>query len=233
MYFLAQPIALISLDIENWDCKVYHVGGGGIMDGKVSVTMKSLKRNGIGAKYFETSMEAVDYLMSAIPDDASVGIGGSVTVSSIGIIDRLKERGNKVLFHWLAKSGEETTRIRREAMNADVYMASTNALTMDGKLINIDGTGNRTAAMFFGPPKVYIVCGVNKIAEDEEAGIERIRHNAWKNAERLKLNTPCVKAHDCVDCSVPGRMCNVKVVINKKPGLTDIEVVIINENLGY
>lgn len=203
------------------------------MDEKVSTTIKSLNRNGIGAKYFETSQEAVDYLMSAIPSDASVGIGGSITVNSIGVVDRLKERGNRVLFHWLAKSGEEAARIRREAMMADVYMASTNALTMDGKLINIDGTGNRAAGMFFGPPKVYIVCGVNKIAKDEEAGVERIRHNAWKNAERLKLGTPCIKVHGCVDCSVPNRMCNVKVVINRKPGLTDIEVVIINENLGY
>lgn len=219
--------------MEKCGFKEYHIDGGGIMDEKVSATIKSLNRNGIGAKYFETSGDAVDYLMSQIPSNASVGIGGSVTVNSIGIIDRLFERGNRVLFHWLAKSPEEASRIRREAMTADVYMASCNALTMDGKLINIDGTGNRAAGMFFGPPKVYIVCGVNKIAEDEEAGVRRIRKNAWKNAERLKLNTPCIKIHDCVDCKVSDRMCNVKVVINRKPSSTDIEVVIINEELGY
>lgn len=195
-------------------------------------TMNALNRNGIKSKYFESQNDAVEYLVSVIPKEASVGIGGSVTVNSIGVIDRLKAKGTKVLFHWLAKSPEESKKIRREALKADIYMTSTNALTMDGKLVNIDGAGNRVAGMFFGPPKVYIVCGVNKIVENVDKAFERIDNNAYKNAERLKLNTPCVKTKKCVDCSVPDRMCNVTVIINKKPNMTDIEVVIINEELG-
>jgi hypothetical protein len=109
------------------------------MDDRVLKTMESLKQNGIGARFFDTSSEAVEYLLSAIPADASVGIGGSVTVNSIGIVDRLKEKRNKVLFHWLDKNPEDVQKTRRNAMNADVYMASTNALTMDGKLVNTDG----------------------------------------------------------------------------------------------
>lgn len=203
------------------------------MDDKVLKTMKSLNQNGMEAKYFETQDDAVNYLLSAIPKDASIGIGGSMTVSSISIIDKLKDRGNTVLFHWLAKSPEESLKLRRDAFNADIYLTSTNALTMDGKLINIDGIGNRAAGMFFGPRRVYIVCGVNKITKDVNDGLARIENNAYKNAERLKLSTPCVKAKKCVDCSAVDRMCNITVIINKKPSLTDIEVVIINENLGF
>lgn len=203
------------------------------MDDKVLKTMNSLRQNGLGSSFFETPAEAVEYLMSVIPEGVSVGIGGSVTVNSIGIVDRLKERGNKVLFHWLDKTAEEVNKTRRAAMNADIYMASTNALTMDGKLVNTDGTGNRVAGMFYGPKKVYIVCGVNKIVENVDSGLERIENYAHLNAERLKLDTPCVKAKKCVDCRVPSRMCNITVIIKRKPSLTDIEVVIINQSLGY
>jgi Uncharacterised ACR, YkgG family COG1556. len=203
------------------------------MESKVSKTIESLKKNGMEGKYFETSKEAVEYILSQVPGEASVGIGGSMTVNSIGIVDKLKERGNTVFFHWLVKDKAESTKARRQAFGADVYMCSSNALTMDGKLINIDATGNRVAGMFYGPPKVYVICGVNKIAEDVDRGFERIRENAYKNAERLKLNTPCVKTKHCTDCSAPDRMCNVKVIIDRKPSLTDIEVIIINEELGF
>lgn len=203
------------------------------MDDKVLKTMESLKQNGMGAKCFDTSDEAVDYLLSVIPGDASVGIGGSMTVSSIGIVDRLRERGNRVLFHWLDKTPEEVKKTRRDALNADIYMSSTNALTMDGKLINTDGVGNRVASMFFGPQKVYIVCGINKIVENVDQGLERVKEAAYLNAKRLKLDTPCIKAGKCVDCKTPQRICNVTVIINSKPSTTDIEVLIINQNLGY
>jgi hypothetical protein len=203
------------------------------MNGNVLKTMESLERNGMGSVFFNTAHEAVDYLMSAIPENSSVGIGGSVTVNSIGIVERLKKRGNEVLFHWLASSPAESMKIRHKALSADIYLAGTNALTMDGKLVNIDGMGNRVAGMFFGPPKVYIICGINKIVENVDMGLERIGDNAYLNAERLKLNTPCIKAKKCVKCSVPDRMCNITVIINKKPMAADIEVVIIGEKLGY
>lgn len=203
------------------------------MDEKVLITLESLKKNHFETNFFETSKEAVDYLLAAIPPSASVGIGGSVTVNSIGIIDRLKERGNEVLFHWLAGSREEGNEIRRKALRADVYMTSTNALTMDGKLVNIDGVGNRVAGMFYGPEKVYIVCGVNKITENVDKALERIKSIVHLNCARLNMDTPCVKAKKCVDCKVPQRACRITTIIDWKPMLTDIEVVVINENLGF
>ena len=204
------------------------------MDEKVLKTINSLKQNKIGANYFETSREAVDYLLSSIPDHASIGIGGSMTIRSIGIIDRLKDRGNEILFHWLAENFEEGNKIRKKALDADVYMSSTNALTMDGKLVNIDGIGNRVAGMFYGPKRVFIVCGINKIVENVDEGIKRIKSVAVPlNCERLHYNTPCVKTMQCVNCKVPQRACSITTIIDWKPMLTEIEVVIINENLGY
>lgn len=203
------------------------------MDEKVLKTMESLKRNHLGAKYFETSKEAVDYLLSSIPQDASIGVGGSMTIKTIGIVDRLIDRGNDVMFHWLADTPEEGHKIRRKALGADIYMASTNALTMDGKLVNIDGIGNRVAGMFFGPPRVYIVCGTNKIVENVDKALERVKSIVHINCARLNYDTPCVKVKKCVDCKVPQRACSITTIIDWKPMLTDIEVVIINENLGY
>lgn len=204
------------------------------MDEKLIRTINSLEKNRISAKYFETSKEAVDYLLSTITEDESVGIGGSMTVNSIGVIDRLKDRGNEVLFHWLAGNFEEGNEIRKKALDADVYMTSTNALTMDGKLINIDGIGNRVAGMFYGPKRVFIVCGVNKIVENVDKGLERIKSIAAPlNCERLHFDTPCAKTKRCGNCKSPQRACSITTIIEWKPMLTDIEVVIINENLGF
>ena len=132
----------------------------------------------------------------------------------------------------MAGSREEGIEIRRKSLGADVYMSSTNALTMDGKLVNIDGIGNRVAGMFFGPQKVYIICGVNKIAENVDKALERVKSIVHLNSERLGYDTPCIKVKKCVDCKVPQRACSITTIIDWKPMLTDIEVVIINESLG-
>lgn len=204
------------------------------MEERVLKTINSLNQNKIGAKYFETSVKAVDYLLSAVPDGASVGIGGSMTINNIGIIEKLKGRGNEVLFHWLAENFEEGNKVRKKALQADIYMSGTNALTMDGKLVNIDGIGNRVAGMFYGPSRVFIVCGVNKIVENVDKGLERIKNIATPiNCRRLNYNTPCAKTNKCADCKSPQRACSITTIIEWKPMLTDIEVVIINEDLGY
>ncbi|KPU44215.1 hypothetical protein OXPF_23830 [Oxobacter pfennigii] len=203
------------------------------MDNKVLKTIESLEKNKFSAKYFETSNEAVDYLLSKIPSDASVGIGGSMTVKSLLIPEKLKDRGNKVLFHWLASGTGEMNSIRKEALNADFYLSSTNALTMEGKLVNIDGAGNRVAGMFSGPKNVFIVCGVNKITENTDDALKRVKSIVHLNTKRLNLNTPCARTEECHDCKVSQRICNITAIIDYKPSLTDIEVIIINEDLGF
>jgi NAD-dependent dihydropyrimidine dehydrogenase PreA subunit len=203
------------------------------MNESVKNTIESLTNNGMKATYFEDSNSAVNYLMKSINNDATVGIGGSMTVKSLGIPEKLIDRGNKVFFHWLEGTPEGMDEARKNAAHADVYLTSTNALTEEGQLVNTDGVGNRVTSMVFGPKKVFVICGVNKITKYLDAGLQRIKENAYKNARRLKLNTPCAVNEKCIDCRSPQRMCNVTTIINRKPTLTDLEVILIGEELGF
>ncbi|MGB7605094.1 MAG: lactate utilization protein [Lutisporaceae bacterium] len=203
------------------------------MDRIVSNTLEALKKNNFDAEYFESSKAAIDAILKEIDIKESVGIGGSMTVKTLELDKRLKERGNVVHWHWLESTSEGMDSARENAAKADVYLTSTNALTQDGKLINIDGTGNRVAAMIYGPKRTIIICGINKIVENLDTAFERIEKNTYKNARRLNLKTPCAINENCIDCNSPQRMCNVTTIINKKPGKRPIKVIIINEELGF
>lgn len=203
------------------------------MDKIVSNTLEALKKNNFDAEYFESSKAAIDAILKEIDIKESVGIGGSMTVKTLELDKRLKERGNVVHWHWLEPISEGMDSARENAAKADVYLTSTNALTQDGKLINTDGTGNRVAAMIYGPKRTIIICGINKIVENLDTAFERIEKNAYKNARRLNLKTPCAINENCIDCNSPQRMCNVTTIINKKPGNRPIKVIIINEELGF
>jgi hypothetical protein len=203
------------------------------MDIAIEKTLNSLKKNKIKAEYFENSAQAVESLLAEIEADKSVGIGGSVTVNSLGIPQKLIERGNKVFFHWLEATAENKEKARQNAKNADIYLSSTNALTENGELVNIDGTGNRVAAMVYGPRRVYIICGKNKVTKDLDAAFKYIKANTYKNARRLNLKTPCAATGECNNCSSPDRMCNVTTIIERKPANTDLKVIIIGEELGF
>jgi hypothetical protein len=203
------------------------------MEQLIKDTIESLKKNNFNVKYFESSKEAVQEILMEINPHDIVGIGGSMTVKDLQLDVLLKQRGNTVHWHWLETNPEDASKARQSAATSDVYLTSTNALTQDGKIVNTDGVGNRVAAMFYGPKKTIIVCGTNKIAENLDAALERIENNAYKNARRLKLNTPCAINESCSDCSSPQRMCNVTTIIRKKPMQKDITIVLINEELGF
>lgn len=203
------------------------------MNQKIENTLKALMKNGFKARYFEDSKSAAKTLLEEISVTDKVGIGGSMTIKELGLPDALLQRGNTVYFHWLETTPEGMDNARRNASTADVYLTSTNALTEKGQLVNIDGTGNRVSAMVFGPKKVYVVCGINKLVDDVDGAIKRIKDNAYKNARRLNLKTPCAITEKCNDCDSPQRMCNVTTIIEKKPNKIDIEVMIIGESLGY
>lgn len=202
------------------------------MDKKILDTLESLKMNGFEGEYFETRDEAIEKLVDEISQDKSVAIGGSVTIQDLGLYEILKEKGNEVFWHWKpAESGKQELKMARRA---DVYLSSTNALTMDGKLVNIDGTGNRVSSMFYGHERVYIIAGKNKICKDYEDASNRIKNIAApKNAKRLNKNTPCVHTGKCNDCDSPDRICKAEVILHKNPDNTDIIVYIINDDLGY
>lgn len=203
------------------------------MNDIIKNTMQALKKNNMEVKYFENTEPLVDSLLDEIGRDSVVGIGGSMTIQGIGIAEKLIERGNRVEWHWLEKTAEGKYEARKKQMQSDVYLTSTNALTEAGQLINVDGTGNRVASMIYGPKKVIVICGVNKIVPNLEAAMKRVKKAAALNAERLKLKTPCGVNGECIDCSSPQRICNVTTIIEKRPTETEMTVMIVNENLGY
>lgn len=196
---------------------------------------ENLKKRGFGAFWCNTIEEARNRLLGIIPRNAKVGIGGSVTIRELGIIEELEVRGNLVIHHWKAGfTPDEDFQIRREELTADVFLSSTNAITIDGVMVNTDGIGNRVAGMIFGPKHVILVIGINKIVKDIEDALWRIKNVATPmNAHRLGLNTPCAKAGYCMNCSGNISICRVTTIIEYKPSKTDFTVVLVNEKLGY
>ena len=191
---------------------------------------KRLNKNNFNVKIFDNTAEAKKELLSEIKIEDSVGIGGSITIENLNIYEELKERGNNVFWHW-KKDVENPI---KKARDADIYLTSTNALTMDGKFVNMDGNGNRVSSMFYGHSDVFIIVGKNKICDDYKAARNRIDNIAApKNAKRLNLNTPCVHTGKCIDCDSEDRICKIETIIHKNPGQTNIHIYLINEGLGY
>lgn len=197
--------------------------------------VQSLKKNFFDAIYFPNREEAVRHVLGFIVPGATVGIGGSMTLSEMNIPNLARDKGALVLNHNLPElSLEEKMNIRRKQLVCDVFLSSTNALTLDGYLVNIDGVGNRVAAITFGPKKVVIVAGVNKISKDVHAAFERIQLAAAPpNNKRLDYPNPCVTTGSCVNCQGETRICRIYSILKKKPMLTDITVVVVGEALGY
>ena len=186
---------------------------------------QNLEARGFRVSVFATAAEAADYLDSAI-DNTSVGFGGSVTLEQMGLYERL-ERHDRVNWHW--RPTVDGADARQAAMTAEHYITSVNGLAETGELINIDGTGNRVAS------KVWFVVGRNKLAPTYEEALWRARNIAApKNAQRLGRKTPCaVKADHCYDCKSPERICRGLVVLWEAIGSMEMEVVLVDEALGY
>jgi hypothetical protein len=170
-----------------------------------------------------------------IPDNATVGCGDSVTLEQTGVFDFLR-KGN---YHFLDKYKQGLTRAEKDELyiknfSADTFITGTNAITMDGKLFNIDGNGSRVAPMLYGPKQVIIVIGINKIVSTVKEAIERTRQIAAPlDAKRLGKETPCTKLHKCIDCNHEQRICNDFVLITGQFVKGRIHVVIVNKSLGY
>lgn len=197
--------------------------------------VEALKKNSFDAVYFSNRQEAVDYVLKYVSPGAEVGLGGSMTIQELGLEEKMLAKGAHILNHNKSElSAEQKLEIRRRQLLSDVFLCSTNALTLDGVLVNIDGAGNRVAAMTFGPRKVIVVTGINKISEDVHAAFKRIKNNAApKNNKRLNYPNPCVYTGTCMDCQGESRICRVYSILRRKPSASDITVVVIGENLGY
>ena len=192
---------------------------------------QNLEARGFRVSVFATAAEAADYLDSAI-DNTSVGFGGSVTLEKMGLYERL-ERHDRVNWHW--RPMVDGADARQAAMTAEHYITSVNGLAETGERINIDGTGNRVASTLYGHKKVWFVVGRNKLAPTYEEALWRARNIAApKNAQRLGRKTPCaVKADRCYDCKSPERICRGLVVLWEAIGSMEMEVVLVDEALGY
>ena len=194
--------------------------------------VKALKARRFLPEVFDTAEEAKAAAISII-GTKSVGIGGSATVRDMGLAEALQANGNEVYWHWLAAK-EAKQAARDKALNADVYMCSTNAITLDGRLVNIDGTGNRAAGLIYGPHEVVVILGKNKVVTGLDEAIERIKRDTCpKNARRLGLDTPCAKTDQCHDCRTSARMCNVTFILEAptRP-VKAFHVLIVKEDLG-
>jgi len=199
-------------------------------------TIEALQKNGFKAQYFRERKEAISYINEQVKSANVIGIGGSMTIAELGLHEIFQKAGKEVLNHNVAGlSPQEKVEIMRKAILSDTYFCSSNAITTDGKLINIDATGNRVGSMLFGPKKVFIIVGRNKIVEnDVNSAIKRVKDWASPpNAKRLNFKTPCAETGFCVDCNSPDRICRIITIIEKKPRITDIEVILINEDLGF
>ncbi len=202
---------------------------------RCQLAIKALKANDFDALYVDNREEALEKAISFIQKNDTVGIGGSVTIREVGLLEALEKQGNTIFAHWeKASTLQEKITIRKDALTSDVYLTSSNAITLDGQLVNIDGTGNRVAAMAFGPKKVLIIAGANKLVDTVDEAFSRIRNIAAPlNGKRLKKNTPCALTGQCTDCDSADRMCKVSVVIEKKPNYADISIILVGDSLGY
>ena len=203
------------------------------MRGKKAV--EALAKNGFTAAFFPDRASAVAHLIGLVPDGASIGFGGSMTIKEMDLGQKLAQKGCALLDH--GKAGltpEERNVIRRKQLTSDVFVCSSNAVTMKGEIVNVDGGGNRVAAMIFGPGRVIIVVGINKLVGTLDEAHARIKAVAGPvNNKRLNLPNPSVESGTCMDCRSESRICNVTTIIRRRPVFTDIHVLIIGEELGY
>lgn len=194
----------------------------------------ALRRNGFAAEVFPDGAAAAAALLAMAGAGKKVGIGGSMTVAALGLPEKLAAAGNEVITHRPGMQPEERRRVWLAALASDIYLASPQAVTADGKLVLVDGNGNRCAAVTWGPRRIVLLAGVNKLARDQQEGLWRARNiAAIANNLRLGKENPCVKTGRCEDCASPARICNVVTLLWKKPPVSDIAVLLINEELGY
>lgn len=197
--------------------------------------VKKLTANGFLASYVDTKEEALSEVLGIIPEDASVGIPGSVTIREIGALEKLRERGCTVIHHWdPSLSPEQRLKTLEDELLADFFLTSSNAVTLDGMLVNIDGNGNRVSGMAWGRNTLIFVIGLNKVAGTVDEAISRTRNLATPpNALRLGVETPCSKTGHCVDCNSPSRVCRALLILERATGGRKTHVILVGEDLGY
>lgn len=196
--------------------------------------VSALEKRGFEAYYFDTAEEAQTKILSLIAPDASVGYGGSMTVNALGLKEALRQRGNTMFDRDLEANPAERKVIEHQAFGADWFLMGSNAISEDGQLVNIDGIGNRVAALIYGPENVLVAAGMNKIVKTLDDAWSRARNTAApENMSRFEgLNTPCKSTGSCGDCLSPDCICNQLVHTRRCKPAGRIKVILIGEDLG-
>ena len=196
--------------------------------------IKNLEKRQIEAYYCEDKACALEKALELIPRGSTIGWGGSVTLTEIGLIDAVKNGDYTIIDRDKATNLEEQKAVYSKICSSDFFLMSTNAITLNGELINIDGRGNRVAFLCYGPQNVLIVAGMNKVVSSIESGFERASNiSAPPNAIRLNRKTPCAITGKCENCYSPDCMCS-QFVVTRRSGIPNrIKVILVGEELGY
>jgi hypothetical protein len=198
--------------------------------------IKNLTKRRLAASFAPTAAQAREEIIAMIPAGATVSRGGSMSLVEMGLWEALAQKpGVQVIDPFTPGLAPEEAYARlRQCLLADYMIASANALTMDGRLVNLDATGNRVAAMCFGPEKVILAVGLNKVAPDLDSAMARVKHHAAPiNAIRLNRETPCAETGQCLDCRSPARLCNMWSIIEGHRFENRLQVKLVGEDLGY
>ena len=196
--------------------------------------IKNMAKKNLEGYYCATSAEAVEKALSLMPEGSSVTWGGSMTLTECGLMDALRTANYEIIDRDTAKTPEEARVMYSKQVMADYFLMSTNAITIDGELVNIDGRSNRVSCLCWGPQNVIIIAGMNKVAPDVESAIKRVRNMAAPaNCVRLNKNTPCAQTGKCGDCYSQESICSQVLITRRSSAPNRIKVILVGEELGY
>ena len=200
--------------------------------------VKALQKRNFEAYYAENKEQAKDFILKSISKDEVISWGGSVTVDELNLKENFKKFGYKTLDRDSAKTPQEKEEIILKSLTSDVFLMSANALSEDGEIVNIDKKGNRIAALCFGAKKVFVIVGMNKIVKSLDDAISRARNfaapiNAQRVSKVYEMNTPCLNTGSCADCKMQDSICSHILITRLSSPKGRINVVIVNENLGF
>lgn len=196
--------------------------------------IKNLEKRGMEGYYFENSADMVHAILEMMPCGSIVSWGGSASLTESGMMDALNSNDYILIDRTTAKTDQERREIYAKTVMSNYYFCSTNAITLEGELVNIDGNGNRVACIVQGPEHVMLIVGMNKVVKDIDCAIKRVRTDACPpNAIRLHMNTPCAVTGKCADCLSPECFCNQIVVTRRSRHAGRIKVFLVGEELGF
>ncbi len=202
---------------------------------RITKTIINLEKNNITGYHVKDNDELIDTIKSILKENEMVSVGGSMTLFETKVIDFLRSGKYNFLDRYEKDiTPQDMKEIYRKSFYADTYISSTNAITEEGEIFNVDGNGNRVAAMLYGPDKVILVVGVNKIVKNIDEAINRNKNiSGPANAKRLNINTPCVKTGECMNCKSEDRICCEYTLIKRQRTKDRMHVIFINDSLGF